>query len=137
MQVNMTGSRKLENRLVFPASFQARMTSQATATKCKEELNHLKELCTLMDSTVFGEVALSHITIKHLKEDKPRLIRTHTFTAVILYNVIEQGRLLEKQHLSTKTHSNGGSYWKEGTKSSHYSISFAGKKHTHWCLFQS
>ena len=51
-QVKVTGSRRLENRLVVPGSFLARMTSRAIATKFEEEIIRLKELCTHMDITV-------------------------------------------------------------------------------------
>ena len=51
-QVKVTGSRRLENRLVVPGSFLARTTSRAIATKFEEEMIRLKELCTLMDVTV-------------------------------------------------------------------------------------
>ena len=51
-QVKVTGSRRLENGLVVPASFLARMTSRAIATKFEEEIIRLKELCTRMDITV-------------------------------------------------------------------------------------
>ena len=51
-QVKVTGSRRLENRLVVPGSFLARTTSRAIATKFEEEIIRLKELCTHMDITV-------------------------------------------------------------------------------------
>jgi len=48
----VTGSRRLENGLVFPGFFLARMTSRAIATKFEEEIICLKELCTHVDITV-------------------------------------------------------------------------------------
>ena len=51
-RVKVTGSRRLENRLVVPGSFLARTTSRAIATKFEEEIIRLKELCTHMDITV-------------------------------------------------------------------------------------
>ena len=52
VQVKVTGSRRLENRLVAPGAFLARTTSRAIATKFEEEIIRLKELCTHMDITV-------------------------------------------------------------------------------------
>ena len=52
VQVKVTGSRRLENGLVVPASFIARMTSRAIAAKFEEEIIRLKELCTHMDIIV-------------------------------------------------------------------------------------
>ena len=52
VQVKVTGSRRLENGLVVPGSFLARTTSRAIATKFKEKIIRLKELCTHMDITV-------------------------------------------------------------------------------------
>jgi len=49
VQVKVTGSRRLENGLVVPRSFLARMTSRAITTKFEEEIIHLKNLCTHMD----------------------------------------------------------------------------------------
>ena len=49
--VKVTGSRRLENRLVVPGSFLTRTTSRAMirASKFEEEIIRLKSLCTHMD----------------------------------------------------------------------------------------
>ena len=78
VQVKVTGSRRLENRLAVRGSFLARTTSRAIATKFEEEIIRLKNLCTHMDiSDCFCNVALSFVC-EQLKEDEPRLIRNRT-----------------------------------------------------------
>ena len=49
MQLNVNGSRRLENELVVQGSFLARTTSRAIVTKFEEEIIRLKNLCTHMD----------------------------------------------------------------------------------------
>ena len=82
VQVKVTGSMGLENGLVVPGSFLARTTSRAIATKRREEIIRLKELCTHMDITVEKLRRRPLFFVMHyyvcqlLKEDEPRLIRT-------------------------------------------------------------
>ena len=47
VQVKVTGSRRLKNRLAAPGSFLARTTIRAIATKFEEEIIRLKSLCTV------------------------------------------------------------------------------------------
>ena len=49
VQVKVTGWRGLENGLVVPRSFLARMMSRAVDTKFDEEIIRLKSLCIHMD----------------------------------------------------------------------------------------
>ena len=50
VSVKVTGSRRLENRLVVPGTFKARTPSRAIATKFEREILWLKVLSTHMDS---------------------------------------------------------------------------------------
>ena len=49
MVVEVTGSRKLENGLVIPGTFEAVTRSRRLGAKFYEELNKVKQLCAHMD----------------------------------------------------------------------------------------
>ena len=62
VSVKVTGSRRLENRLVVPGTFKARTPSRAIATKFEREILWLKVLSTHMDSWNFEKN--SNVVIK-------------------------------------------------------------------------
>ena len=50
--VEVTGSRKLENGLVIPGTFEAVTRSRRLGAKFYEELNKVKQLCANMDISI-------------------------------------------------------------------------------------
>ena len=50
--VEVTGSRKLENGLVIPGTFEAVTRSRRLGAKFYEELNKVKQLCAHMDISI-------------------------------------------------------------------------------------